>query len=257
MKFLLLAFFSLCFLACIEEYSDIVKLNSDGSATFSASIYPCEPDSGFIANIKENYESIKGLKLDSVWFAQRDTLYSLNFVLSFENLLSMPNDKKFEKDFVGYISLKEIKHIKNGYSFERIINPNSESENGEAIPEEGISPFALEQIAQNDSVYWEYSLVLPPGATLISSNSDSLRWKFPASEAISKRIVLKADFHLPAQESTYNIPLFGIVAGLIVMLLAIILLMRKLKKLSLTLRELKTLQNQREPESALAQDDPH
>jgi hypothetical protein len=244
MKFTVLAIFSLCFLACLDEYSDIILLHPDGSAMFSASVYPCDPDSVSLGDIKKDY--------DSVWFEQRDSLYSLNFKLSFENLL----DKKIRNDLIGYITLSKIDSLKNGYSFERILNPNSESEEGEIIPEESVSPFALEQIAKNDSVYWEYYLVLPPGATLINTNSDSLRWKFLASEAISKRISMKADFTLPAEKNIFSAYFFAIAAGCFIMLLAVVLLMRKLKNLSLALRELKSLQSQRELESEPAQDAP-
>ncbi|MCL2101206.1 MAG: hypothetical protein FWH22_05780, partial [Fibromonadales bacterium] len=188
MKSLFLALFALCLAACIDEYSDTIVLQNDGSATFLASIYPCEPDSTFIENIKSNYESIEGLKLDSAWLLQKDSLYSLNFRLTFENLLSWQGDKKFEKDFIGNISLKKIDSLENGYSFERIINYNAEGEDGAIVPEESISPFALEQISGSDSAYWEYVLVLPQGAKLISNeNQDALRWKFPAEEAIATR----------------------------------------------------------------------
>jgi len=252
MRFILLALFSLCFLACIDEYADSIEIRSDGSAQFSASIYPCEPDSNFIGKIKTNYDSIPGLKFDSAWFSQRDSLYSLNFKLSFENLLSWQGNKKFEKeDLIGYISLKKIDTLKNGYSFERIINPTAESEDGLAVPEESISPFAIEQIIKNDSAFWEYTLILPQGGMLINSEpieaasigqdktSGVIHWKFLASEAISKRILLKADFSLPAQQSISRESLIGIAVGCIVMLFAIILLFRKLKKLSITLKELK------------------
>jgi len=175
----------------------------------------------------------------------------LNFKLSFENLFSWQGNKKFEKDLIGYISLKKIDSIKNGYSFERIINPTVENEDGAIVPEENISPFAIEQIAKNDSVFWEYSLVLPQGAILINSEpidtayiSQSqapgfLRWKFPAGEAISKRILLRADFSLPEQKSISSQSLIGIALGCIVMLLAIAILFRKLKNLGTTLKELK------------------
>jgi len=251
MKFVLLALFSLCFLACIDEYADSIEIRKDGSAQFSASIYPCDPDSNFIGNIKANYDSIPGLKFDSAWFSQRDSLYSLNFKLSFENLLSWQGNKKFEKDLIGYISLKKIDTLENGYSFERIINPTAESEDGSVVPEESISPFAIEQIVKNDSVFWEYTLILPQGGVLINSepidathisqnkNPNVVHWKFHAGDAISKRILLKADFSLPSQQAISIGSLIGIIAGCIVMLLAIILLFRKLKKLSITLKELK------------------
>jgi hypothetical protein len=251
MRFILLTLFSLCFFACIDEYADSIELREDGSATFFASIYPCEPDSNFIENIKANYDSITGLKFDSAWFSQRDSLYSLNFKLSFENLLSWQGNKKFDKDLVGYISLKKIDSLKNSYSFERIINPTAESEDGSLVPEESTSPFAIEQIIKNDSAFWEYTLVLPQGATLINSepidatyinqnkSPSTLSWKLYASEAISKRILLKADFSLPVQMSINQQSAIGIAVGCIVMLLAIVLLIRKLKKLSTTLKELK------------------
>jgi len=250
MRFFLLALFSLCFFACIDEYADSIEIRKDGSAQFFASIYPCEPDSNFIANIKANYDSIPGLKFDSAWFSQRDSLYSLNFKLSFENLLSWQGNKKFEKDLVGYISLKKIDTLKNGYSFERIINPTAESEDGSVVPEESISPFAIEQIIKNDSAFWEYALILPQGGVLINSEPiestyisqdkapNVVQWKFHAGEAISKRILLKADFFLPGQQISKE-SLIGIAVGCIVMLLAIILLFCKLKKLSITLKELK------------------
>jgi len=249
-----LALFSLCFFACIDEYADSIEIHSDGSAQFSASIYPCEPDSNFIENIKANYDSIPGLKFDSAWFSQRDSLYSLNFKLSFENLNSWQGNKKFDKDLIGHISLKKIDKHKNHYSFERIINPTAESEDGSVFPEESISPFAVEQIIKNDSAFWEYSLVLPQGAKLINSepiestsiSQDTIRWKFQAGEAISKRILLKAIFSLPSQQSISNESLIVIVVGCIVMLLAIILLFRKLKKLSVTLKELKNAEKNAE-----------
>jgi hypothetical protein len=250
MRFILLALFSLCFFACIDEYADSIEIRKDGSAQFSVSIYPCEPDSNFIGNIKENYDSIAGLKFDSAWFSQRDSLYSLNFRLSFENLLSWQGNKKFEKDLVGYISLKKIDSLKNAYSFERIINPTAESEDGSVVPEESLSPFAIEQIIKNDSAFWEYALILPQGAMLINSEPieatyisqdkpGTIHWKFHAGEAISKRILLKADFSMPGQQSISRESLIGIAVGCIVMLLAITLLFRKLKKLSITLKELK------------------
>jgi len=252
MKLILSALFSLCFLACIDEYSDSFVLQEDGGAVFSASIYPCEPDSNLIENIKANYDSIAGLKLDSAWFSQRDSLYALNFKISFENLFSWQGDKKFEKDFIGNISLKKIDSLENGYSFERVINPNAESEDGAVVPEESISPFALEQISGSDSAYMEFTVVLPKSATLINSepidtasinqneNPGVLRWKFPAGEAISKRVLLKVDFSLPSQETIHWTSLFGIVAGCIVMLLAIAMLIFKLKKLG---NQLKNLEN--------------
>ncbi|MDR3000899.1 MAG: hypothetical protein LBU89_06505 [Fibromonadaceae bacterium] len=238
MKSFFLALFALCFVACIDEYSDTIVLQNDGSATFLASVYPCEPDSSYIENIKSNYKSIEGLKLDSVWLLQKDSLYSLNFRLTFENLLSWQGDKKFEKDFIGNISLKKIDK-ENGYSFERVVNYNAENEDGSVVPEEGISPFALEQISGSDSAYWEYVLVLPQGAKLINSETDVLRWRFPAEEALTKRIVLKADFTLPPAQKVDGFSLLGIILCCIIMLLAIALLMFKLKKLSKALKTLK------------------
>jgi len=248
MRLTILAFFSLCLLACIDEYSDSIILHDNGGATFFASIYPCEPDQALIENIKNNYDSIAGLKFDSAWFTQKDSFYALNVKLYFENLLSWQGDKKFEKDFIGNISLKKIDSLKDGYSFERIINPNTENENGDIVPEESISPFALEQISGNDSTHWEYTLALPQGAMLISSdpidpayiNTGVLHWKFPAGEAMSKRISLKADFILPeAPQKIDRTSLFGAILGCIAMLLAIALLIRKLVKITLTLKSLK------------------
>jgi hypothetical protein len=250
MRSLLLALFSLCFLGCIDEYADTIELRSDGSASFSASFYPCEPDSSFINDIREKYDSIAGLKFDSAWFSLKDSLYSFNFKLSFENLFSWQGDKNFERDLIGNISLKKIDSLKNSYSFERIINQNSENIDGSVVPEESISPFAVEQIVKNDSVYWEYTLILPQDALLINSepidtayvgqiSQGILRWKIPASEAISKRVTLKADFALPTEKTVNWLSLFGVIAGCIAMLLAIAMLVRKLKKLSVTLKELK------------------
>jgi hypothetical protein len=256
MKLLTLALFPLCLLACIE-YSETIELHSDGSATYFASTYAGsgdgEPDSAYYFNALEK-------DYDSVWFEKKDSFYTVNVKLHIDNLLG----KKEIKD-LGYFSLKKIDSLKNGYSFERIINPNVESEDGEVIPEENIPQFILEEI-QNDSIYWEYSLVLPPEAMLISSDpidtsyinnkSNTLRWKFPINEAVSQRIAMKADFTLPAaQKNIPNASVLGVIAGCIIMLLAIIFLMRKLKKLSLTLRDLKTLQSQHEPENESAQDD--
>lgn len=248
MKFLFSALLSLCLLGCIDEYTDSIELRRDGSALFQASIYPCEPDSGFINNLKNDYDSVAGIKFDSAWFSLRDSLYSFNFKLSFENLFSWQSSKEVEKDFIGSISLKKIDSLANTYSFERIINPNSENEDGTVVPEENISSFALEQ-AKKDSIYWEYTVILPHDAMLVNSEpKDSayisqsegvLRWKIPANEAISKRITLRADFSFP-QEKTINwVSLFGVVAGCIVMLLAIAMLVRKLKKLSIALKELR------------------
>jgi hypothetical protein len=252
MKHFVLVLFFLCLIACVDEYADSIELRRDGSAVFFASIYPCEPDSSFIDNIRDNYDSIKGLKFDSAWFSQKDSLYSLNFKLSFENLFSWQGDKKFEKDLVGNVSLKKIDSLENGYSFERVINPNAENENGAVVPEESISPFAVEQITGNDSAFWEYTLVLPQGAILLGSEPvdaahispntapNTLRWKFPAGDAISKRILLKADFSLPPETQPIHFkPFLGVAVGCIIMLLAIALLVRKLKKLSTALKELK------------------
>jgi len=243
MKLSILALFSLCFLGCIDEYSDSIVLQNDGSATFVASIYPCKPDSIYIENIKTNYSSIAGLKFDSAWFLQKDSLYSLNFKLSFENLFSWQGDKVFEKDFIGNISLKKIDSLKNGYSFERVINPNTESADGAVVPEENIPPFVLEQMSGNDSAYSEYTLVLPPGATLINSEqTDTVRWKYPTVEAISKRISLKADFYLPEVQQKFEIHwgiLVGAALGCIILLLATFVLVRRLLKVSLALKNLK------------------
>jgi hypothetical protein len=251
MKFFLLTLFSLCLFACIDEYVDSIEIHPDGSAVFFASIYPCEQDTSYISHIKDSYQA-KGLKFDSAWFSQKDSSYSLNFRLSFENLLSW----RGENDLVGQISLKKIDSLKNGYSFERIINQNSENEDGAIVPENIISDFAIEQIRDNDSVYWEYSLVLPSGATLIknkakdsitvqSENPLILNWRFLANEAVSKRILLKADFYLPDTQQKSNIhwtTLIGIILGCITMLLAIAMLIRKLKKLGNALKELKTVE---------------
>jgi len=254
MRLPILILVSLCLFACIDKYTDTIELNPDGSAVFSASIHPCEPDSNYIINIKENYSSIAGVKFDSAWFSQKDSLHSLNFRLSFENLLSWQDGEKFEKDLIGHISLKKIDSLKNGYSFERIINQSAESEDGAIIPEDIISPFAIEQIISNDSSYWEYILVLPNGATLISGepadtafvqseNPLIFNWKIPASEAVSKRISLKANFYLPPatkQKSEIQwIPFIGITTGCVIMVLAIVLLGHKLKNLSVALKELK------------------
>ncbi|MCL2259925.1 MAG: hypothetical protein FWC15_01060 [Fibromonadales bacterium] len=245
---LLLVLLSLCFLSCIDEYSDSIILHDNGGATFFASIYPWVPDTATIGLIKNNYDSADGLNFDSAWFSQKDSLFALNFKLSFENLLTWKDGKKFEKDFLGNISLKKIDTLKNGYSFERVINSNTENEDGDIMPEESISPFALEQMYGNDSTYWEYTLALPQGAVLISSdpidpdyiNSGILRWKLPSSEAFSKRISFKADFTLPeASHKSDKISLIGAILGCIVMLLAIGLLIRKLVRVSVALKKLK------------------
>jgi len=248
MRLSILALFSLCFLACIDEYSDSIILHDNGGATFLASIYPWEPDTNTIDLIKANYDSTEGLKLDSAWFEQKDSVYALHFKLSFENLLEWKGDKKFEKDFLGNISMKKIDTLKNGYSFERVINSNTENEDGDVVPEESIPPFVLEQIFGNDSSYWEYTLVLPQGSMLISSdpidpdyiNSGILRWKIPANEAISKRISFRADFVVTeAQHKSDKLSLIGAIIGCIVMLLAIAMLMRKLVRVSVALKKLK------------------
>jgi len=219
---------------------------------FFASVYPCDSSLNYIEDIKETYGSIEGLKFDSAWFSKKDSLYSLNFKLSFENLLSWQGSKTLEKDLIGSISLKKIDSLENGYSFERIINPNAESEDGMIIPEEIVSPIIKEQIENNDSIYWEHFLVLPNGATLINNNKPAnsiivqnekpliINWRFPASETISKRISLKADFYLPDAQQKYSINwrIAGAV-GCIVMLFAIALLISKLKKLGTVLKELK------------------
>ena len=242
MKNILIALFSLCAFACMDEYSDSFALNEDGSAKFIANIYPCEPDSSIIDNIKSNYQNIEGLTLDSAWFSLKDSLYSLNFKLSFENLLSWQGGKKFEKDLIGNISLKQTDDTT--FVFERIINPNAEDENGAIIPEESVSPFAIEQITVSDSSFWEYSIVLPENATLISSDPipvSLLKWQVKAGDALTKRIVLKASYTLPAPiiQKTHWSSFVGIAVGCIVMLLAIIMLIRKLTKLSVALKELK------------------
>jgi hypothetical protein len=250
MKLLLLTLFSLCFFACIDEYVDSIEIYPDGSAVFFASVYPCDSSSNYIEDIKETYGFIEGLKFDSAWFSQKDSLYSLNFKLSFENLLSWKGSKILEKDLIGSLSLKKIDSLKNGYSFERIINQNSESEDGMIVPEEIVSPIIKEQMENNDSVYWEHFLVLPNGATLIGDkpanstivqdkNPLILNWRFPASEAVSKRISLKADFYLPDTQQS-NVHWIAGTIGCIIMLLAIALLIFKLKKLGTVLRELKT-----------------
>jgi hypothetical protein len=248
----------LCLFACIDKYTDSIELKPDGSAVFSASIYPCEPDSSYISDIRKNYGSDAGLKFDSAWFSKEDSLYSLNFRLFFENLLSWQNDEKIEKDLIGYISLKKIDSLENGYSFERIINQNAESEDGAIIPENVTPSLAVEQIINGDSAYWEYSLILPKGATLISGepvdtaivkseNPLTFNWKIPANEAVSKRKSLKASFYLPPSATKQKSEIYwtsftGIVTGCIIMVLAIVaivLLGHKLKKLSVALKELK------------------
>jgi hypothetical protein len=251
MKLLLLTLFSLCLFACIDEYVDSIEIHPDGSAEFFASIYPCDSSSNYIDDIRETYSSIEGLKFDSAWFSQKDSLYSLNFKLSFENLFSWQGSEVLEKDLVGSISLKKIDSLENGYSFERIINQNIESEDGIIVPEEIISPFIKEQMEDNDSVYWEHFLVLPNGAVLINNNFTNstivqnenplvLNWRFLASEAVSKRMSLKADFYLPDIQQRPNVHWVIGATGCIIMLLAIVLLIFKLKKLGMVLKELKT-----------------
>jgi hypothetical protein len=250
MKFFAIAFSALLLLGCIDEYSDSFELRPDGSAAFFAAIYPCEPDSSILSGIKADYESIAGLKFDSAWFSLRDSAYSLNFKVSFENLLAWQGHEKIEKDFIGSISLK--KTDSNIYSFERIINASAESEEGHIVPEESVSSFILEQISKSDSSFWEYAVVLPKGAALISSEPvdvafaagnepNVLRWKIPVADAVSKRIAFKADYSLQgaAEGQLTKASLISIIAGCILMLLAIALLIRKLKKLSAALRELK------------------
>jgi hypothetical protein len=248
MKFLLPAIFSLCLLSCIDEYSDSIVLQSDGSATFFASIYPCEPDSNLFSSIRVDYDSVPGVSFDSAWFVQRDSAYALNFKVSFENLLAWKGNEKIEKDFVGAISLKKIDSLKNRYSFERVINGGAEGEDGSVVPEENISGLILDQIIKNDSTFWEYSVVLPTGSTLLnvepidavfkSDNPNAINWKIPAGDAISKRISLKADFSLPSQKTDIA-SFIGITAGCLFMLLAIYMLIRKLKRLSIALKDLK------------------
>jgi len=247
MRFFAFAFLALFLLGCIDEYSDSIELRPDGSAVFYASIYPCEPDPSILSGIKGDYDSIPGLTFDSAWFSQKDSAYSLNFKISFENLLTWQGNKKIEKDFVGRISLK--KTDSGTYSFERIINSSTENEDGSIVPEESVSSFILEQIS-NDSSFWEYAIVLPKDAALLSSEpvdvaaatskEPVLRWKIPIAEAISKRISFKAEYSLPtATESFLSLNVISIIAGCAVMLLAIALLIRKLKKLSTTLKDLK------------------
>jgi len=250
MKFLILTFFSLCLFACIDEYVDSIEIYPDGSAAFFASIYPCDSSSNYIDDIKETYGSIEGIKFDSAWFSRKDSLYSLNFKLSFENLLSWQGSKILEKDLIGSISLKKIDSLENAYSFERIINQNAENEDGMVVPEEIVSPIIKEQMENNDSIYWEHFLVLPNGATLINNkpanstivqdkNPLIINWRFLASETVSKRISLKADFYLPDAHQKANIQWIIGAIGCIIMLLAIALLIFKLKKLGTVLKELK------------------
>ena len=163
-------------------------------------------------------------------------------------MLAWQGNKKIEKDFVGSISLK--KTDSGTYAFERVINSSIENEDGSVVPEESVSSFILEQI-NNDSSFWEYEIVLPKGAVLLSSEpvdvaaatgkEPVLRWRIPVAEAISKRISFKAEYSLPTSAESF-LPftsLLMIIAGCTVMLLAIIFLIYKLKKLSLTLKDLK------------------
>jgi hypothetical protein len=246
MRFLAFAFLTLFLLGCIDEYSDSIELRPDGSAVFYASVYPCEPDPSILTGIRVDYDSISGLTFDSAWFSQRDSAYSLNFKVSFENLLTWQGNKKIEKDFVGIISLK--KTDSGTYAFERVINSGIENEDGSVVPEESVSSFILEQI-NKDSSFWEYEIVLPKGAVLLSSEpvdvaaatgkEPVLRWKIPVTEAISKRVSFKAEYSLPTEGSFPLTSLLSIIAGCSVMLLAIVFLILKLKKLSLTLKNLK------------------
>ncbi|MDR2580723.1 MAG: hypothetical protein LBC85_07000 [Fibromonadaceae bacterium] len=246
MKFFFL-FLLLCLLGCVEEYSDSIEIRQDGSAVFQASLYPSDLDSNLLISIREDYTSIPGVKFDTAWFEQKDSAYSLNFRVLFKNLLTWESNEKIEQDFVGYISLKKIDTLKNGYSFERILNVSIEGEDGYIIPEESISEFAMGLM--NDSAFWEYSVILPKSAVLINSepidmavqseDPNILRWKVPATEAIAKRITLKADYYLPAKESQQT-SLIPIIAGIAIMLLAIALLLRKLKNLGVALRRLRT-----------------
>jgi len=254
MKFLILTLFSLCLFACIDEYVDSIEIYPDGSAVFFASVYPCDSSSNYVEDIRETYGSIEGLKFDSAWFSKKDSLYSLNFKLSFENLPSWKGSKILDKDLIGSISMKKIDSLENGYSFERIINPNAENKDGMIVPEEIVSPIIKEQIENNDSNYWEHFLVLPNGAKLINNkpanativqneNPLIINWRFPAGETISKRISLKADFYLPTPQQGIDIS-WNIIgaAGCIIMLLAIALLVFKLKKLGKVLRELRNVE---------------
>jgi hypothetical protein len=233
----------------MDEYVDSIEIYPDGSAMFFASVYPCDSSSNYIEDIKETYGSIEGLKFDSAWFSKKDSLYSLNFKLSFENLLSWKGSKILEKDLIGSISLKKIDSLKNAYSFERIINQSAENEDGMIVPEEIVSPIIKEQMENNDSIYWEHFLVLPNGATLINDkpanativqnkNPLIINWRFLASETVSKRISLKADFYLPDTQKS-NINWIAGAVGCVIMLLAIALLIFKLKRLGTVLKELK------------------
>ncbi|MDR2554021.1 MAG: hypothetical protein LBC64_01215 [Fibromonadaceae bacterium] len=248
MRLLILALFSLCLFACIDEYVDSIEIYPDGSAMFFASVYPCDSSSNIIEDIKETYDSIEGLKFDSAWFSKKDSLYSLNFKLSFENLLSWKNGKIIDNDLIGFISLRKIDSLGNAYSFERVINQNAEID-GMVVPEEVVSPILKEQMENNDSIYWEYFLVLPNGSKLVKNKPENativqakdpliLNWRFPASQTVSKRLLLKADFYMPDTQKS-NINWIAGAVGCIIMLLAIALLVFKLKKLGTVLRELK------------------
>jgi hypothetical protein len=246
MKFLVFAMLASLLLGCVEEYNDSIELSRDGSAVFKASLFPCEQDSTLLNSIKEDYESVPGVKFDTAWFLQEDSAFSLNFKVSFENLLTWQG-----KDIVlvGSLSLKKIDSLENGYSFERVLNGGAESEDGFIVPEDNISEFTLGQIAKNDSAFWEYSIILPQGAVLINSEPvdmafkgetpNVLNWRIPAGDAVSKRIAFKADFHFPAETPKW-VSLVSIIACFAVMLLAIAFLVRKLKKLSTTLKELES-----------------
>ncbi|GHV10793.1 hypothetical protein AGMMS49938_00400 [Fibrobacterales bacterium] len=251
MKYLFLTVIALLFTGCIDEYSDSITLEADGSAVFEASIYPCGQDSNLVNDIKKNYGSVAGVKLDSVWFSQRDTGSAVNFRISFDNLLTW-KDEQFDKDFVGSLSLQKNDSLKNRFSFKRVLNPNAESEDGAVIPEESVDSFALEQLNGDDSSFWEHSLTLPKGAILLNSepidtasvvNENGfvkINWKIPVTAVASKRVVLSADFELPSTETSVHwTSLAAIGASCLIMLLAIWALIRRLKKLSVALKELK------------------
>jgi hypothetical protein len=247
MKFFILAMLASLLLGCVEEYTDSIELYPNGSAEFKASLFPCELDSGLLNNIKEDYESLPGVKFDTAWFLQRDSAYSLNFKVSFENLLTW---KGKDIVLVGNLSLKKIDSLKNGYSFERVLNGSAESEDGFLVPEDNVSEFAIGQMAKNDSAFWEYSIILPKGAVLINSepvdmavkgeNPNVLQWRIPAGEAVSKRISFKADFHFPVENQIQWASLVSIIACFAVMLIAIAFLVRKLRRLGSTLEKLES-----------------
>lgn len=255
MRFILAAILALFFTSCIDSYNDSVQINRDGSATFNARVSFYELDSNLISSTKENYDSVAGLKLDSIWLVQKDSIYSLNLKFSFENLLTWQSNKKFEEDF-GVISLKKIDSIPNGYSFERILNPGIETGDSTVVPEEAMSEFILNQISKNGTIFWEYSLILPKEAALLNfeptdetfvkqiENPNILNWKISANDAISKRLSLKANFSLPQKAKDMELSSFlGIAAGVFVMLLAIAMLVRKLKRLGFALKKLKEEEN--------------